>query len=236
MSEGGPQKAVMLDASQAYARWAPSYDRTPNPLLALEERLLRPVLGTLVTGGNVVEHGCGTGRWLRVLEGMGPRSLTGVDSSHEMLAEADKNCSPSTILIEADCTSSSLPNKSADCVLASFVLSYIRDLKGFGAECARILRPRGTLIISDLHPNTPLYGWRRTFRVEEELFEVATFPYTLSELVTVMGVSGLKLLHLNEAGFGKEQEAIFRLNGMRDTFHQVESLPVIYWAQFSMGN
>jgi len=235
MSEGSTQKAVMLDANQAYARWAPSYDRTPNPLVALEEQLLTPILGTLA-GGNFVELGCGTGRWLRLLEGMSMRSITGVDSSPEMLAEAEKNCLSSTVLIEADCTSSAVPDESADCVLVSFVLSYIRDLERFATESARILRPGGTLIISDLHPNTPFYGWRRTFRAAGELFEVATFPYTLSDLVTAMSASGLMLLYLNEASFSEEQEAIFRANGMLDTFHQVESLPVIYWTRFSRVN
>jgi len=232
MSVARSHSAVVLDAEEAYARWAPFYDQTPNPLTALEERLIAPMLGEFA-GSDIVDLGCGTGRWLERLQRIGPRSLVGVDASPAMLAEAGRKCLLSTSLIEAACTSTPLPTWSADCVLASFLLSYVRDIGRFAAEAARILRRHGTVIISDLHPDTPSYGWRRTFRTGGDLFEIATFSYKTATLVSAMTAEGFELEQLSESSFGEEEAEIFRLNGMTAQFRQVMFLPVIYWARFS---
>lgn len=222
---------VVLDAEEAYARWAPFYDQTPNPLIALEERLIAPMLGEFA-GRDVVDLGCGTGRWLQQLQRIVPGSLVGVDASPAMLAEAGRKCLLSTSLIEAECTSTPLPSGSADCALGSFLLSYVRDIGRFAAEAARIVRRGGTVIVSDLHPDTPSYGWRRTFRSRGELFEIATFPYTAAALVAAMTAAGLALEQFWEASFGEEDAVIFRANGMAEEFHRVMFLPVIYCARF----
>ena len=73
--------------SEVFDRWAPSYDTQPNPLLALEQRVLLPRLGD-VRGLDVLDAGCGTGRWLGQLAGRSPRSLIGVDISPVMLGLA----------------------------------------------------------------------------------------------------------------------------------------------------
>jgi ubiquinone/menaquinone biosynthesis C-methylase UbiE len=232
MSASNTQSATMLPAQEAYALWASTYDQTPNPLLSLEERHLSPVLNTFVDR-DIVDLGCGTGRWLQHLEASDPRSLTGVDSSPAMLAEGRKKCRKSTVLIQANSTAIPLPDRSADCVLASFLLSYMPYIPAFAGEIARILRPGGTLIISDLHPDVTTYGWRRTFRSAGNLFEIATFPYTFFDLIVGMHTAGFRLELIDEPCFGEEEAAIFRENGMLERFRQVESLPVIYWARFS---
>ena len=222
----------MLPAEEAYALWASTYDQTPNPLLLLEERFLAPVLSTFAHR-DIVDLGCGTGRWLQHLEASAPRSLSGVDSSPAMLAEARKKCCKSTALIQASSAAIPLPDESADCVLASFLLSYIPHIPAFAGEIARILRPGGTLIISDLHPDATTYGWRRTFRSAGNVFEIATFPYTFLDLIVGMHAAGFRLDQIDEPCFGEEEAVIFRENGMLERFHQVQSLPVIYWARFS---
>ncbi len=226
--------AATLNADEAYACWASSYDKTPNPLIALEERLLTAVLASFADC-DIVDLGCGTGRWLRQLQATHTRSLTGIDSSPAMLAQARMKCLLSTSLVEASCIATPLADHSVDCVLGSFLLSYVQDITRFATEAARILRPGGTLIVSDLHPRTPSYGWRRNFRSAGHLFEIVTFPYTLPGLIAAMNTAELTLEQIYEPAFGNEEAAIFRANGMLDHFHQVKSLPVIYWARFSRG-
>ena len=96
-----------MQAKEAYRLWAPEYDSTPNPLLSLEERHLSPLIGS-AADCDVVDLGCGTGRWLAQLEKSGVRSAIGVDASSEMLSEAAKKLRPSTSLILADCLCTSL--------------------------------------------------------------------------------------------------------------------------------
>jgi ubiquinone/menaquinone biosynthesis C-methylase UbiE len=232
MSYSAAQDALRISAHEAYARWASSYDETPNPLLALEERSLAGIL-TSVLGQDVVELGCGTGRWLQNLEAAGAGSLTGVDNSTAMLAQARKKCLSSTSLIHSDCTATPFHNGATDFVLASFLLSYVTDLQKFAAEAGRILRPGGTLTVSDVHPRAGSYGWRRTFKTSRGLFEIATFEYTLADLITILRAAGFNLEAMDEPCFGEEESTIFRRAGMLHHFQQVESLPVIYWARFS---
>jgi ubiquinone/menaquinone biosynthesis C-methylase UbiE len=232
MSLSQTEGAERIDAQQAYELWARSYDTTPNPLLALEERSLLSVFGNPVSK-NIVDLGCGTGRWLTRLEQSSAASLTGVDSSAAMLAEARRKCRPSTRLVHASCTATSLPDRQTDFVLASFLLSYIEDLEKFADEAARILRPGGTLIVADIHPDAVSYGWRRTFRSPVGVFEIETYEYSLQELFSAMAGARFLPERVAEPCFGDAEAAIFRKAGKYDSFLQVQGMPVIYWARFT---
>ena len=70
---------------EVFDSWAEVYDTQPNPLLSLEQRVLGPGLAE-VRGLDVLDAGCGTGRWLHQLVDRRPRSLIGVDISPAMLA------------------------------------------------------------------------------------------------------------------------------------------------------
>ncbi len=229
-----PREPVPLNPQGAYQLWAAHYDSAVNPLLALEERRMAALLGDFA-GKDVVDLGCGTGRWLKKLESLRPRSLTGVDLSCAMLEQARVKCAHSTHLFQGDCIETPLSNRSADRVLASFLLSYLSDLAAFAREAARILRPGGVIHVSDLHPNTSSYGWRRTFRAAGTIFEIETHRYTLDHLIETMSSSGLRLEQAAEWPFGPPEGAIFERAGKLEAFRQVESLPVVYWARFILA-
>jgi ubiquinone/menaquinone biosynthesis C-methylase UbiE len=224
---------LKLAVQPAYELWALSYDSTPNAMLALEERYFAAST-TDFFDKDVVELGCGTGRWLKRLEGVA-KSLTGVDSSGAMLARARAKCEPSTLLIQADCIRTLLPDNCADCVLSSFVLSHLSGLTQFVREATRIVRPGGAILISDLHPDRALYGWRPTFHAPEGLVEVEAHTYTLRELVDVMLDAGYALRRLEEPCFGDEDAAIFERAGKLDELRRIAYLPAMYRARFVMA-
>lgn len=229
-------EAVALSPQRAYQLWAAHYDSSVNPLLALEERRLAHQLATF-TGKDVVDLGCGTGRWLRKLEALRPQSLTGVDLSPEMLNQARPKCAPTTKLLQGDCIDTQLRSHSADHIVASFLLSYLSDLPAFERESARILRAQGSILISDLHPNTATYGWRRTFRAGGAVFEIETQRYTLTYLVDTMQQAGFRLDHLASWPFGLPEARIFERAGKWESYLKVKSLPVVYYAKFTLvGN
>src|SRR6266496_4387946 len=75
-----------------YDAWAGSYDRTPNPLVALDRRhtlgLLRPG-----PGERILDAGCGTGANLGALLRAGSQPV-GVDFSRGMLGAARRALGP----------------------------------------------------------------------------------------------------------------------------------------------
>ena len=78
---------MAVSPSDVFNIWAQVYDEQPNPLLALEQRFLSRMLPE-VSGLDVLDAGCGTGRWLHLLASHHPASLVGVDTSPEMLKRA----------------------------------------------------------------------------------------------------------------------------------------------------
>jgi SAM-dependent methyltransferase len=73
--------AIQVSAREGYSLWAETWDTTPSPIVALEERTLLPWIGRLHPR-RAVDVGCGTGRWTTRL------SAIGVDASLAMLAVA----------------------------------------------------------------------------------------------------------------------------------------------------
>jgi len=72
-----------LPALEAYRLLAAEYDTAPNALIALEERVLRPLLPNL-EGCTFIDVGTGTGRWAKYAASEGARAI-GIDFCEEML-------------------------------------------------------------------------------------------------------------------------------------------------------
>jgi len=82
-------KILQLPSIDAHALWAATYDRALNPILSLEERYVEPLL-PLMTGMDMLDLACGTGRWRARLARCGAASAVGLDVSAEMLQQARK--------------------------------------------------------------------------------------------------------------------------------------------------
>src|SRR4051794_3573443 len=63
-SRGGRAFDVEVTPLEAYELWAPTYDASPNPLTALESRILKPQIGP-VDGLRFFDLATGTGRWMK---------------------------------------------------------------------------------------------------------------------------------------------------------------------------
>ncbi|PZF80081.1 class I SAM-dependent methyltransferase [Jiangella anatolica] len=144
LGPGGP--AAELTAAEAYESWAPAYDRPGNQLLDIEGPIVRSLLDELPTGV-AVDAACGTGRHASYLAERG-FSVVGVDVSPEMLAVARSKV-PAGAFVQGDLAALPLPDDGADLVVCALALSHVPDLKPVFAEFARVLRPGGSLVVSD---------------------------------------------------------------------------------------
>ncbi|ADW67642.1 methyltransferase domain-containing protein [Granulicella tundricola] len=214
--------------SGVFDRWAEVYDTQQNPLLSLEERTLTPLLPTAL-GKHWLDIGCGTGRWLHRLEALEPASLTGIDSSSTMLEHASSKLALQAVLIHGDCSSLPAEDCSQDCLLSSFVLSYLPDLPSFAAECARALKPGGCLLLSDMHPGTARErGWTRSFTVSGETFDIAAESPSLDEIVQAFTSAGFDLVTLLEPSFDAPERPLFERTGRLKEYEALTTVPAIY--------
>ena len=137
--------AIRVSAREGYALWADTWDATPSPIVALEQRALLPWIARLHSR-RAIDVGSGTGRWTARL------SAIGVDASPAMLAVAAGKPGLRGRLAAADATALPIASGPADLVLCALTLGHIRDQAAAMHEFARILAPGGTLLLTDFPP------------------------------------------------------------------------------------
>jgi len=225
-------EAACVSVQEGYERWAENYDQTPNPLLALEERYLGKVLSD-VMGSNVLDLGCGTGRWLTRLLARGAGTVVGIDLSAAMLKVARGTVGIRNRLVLADCLQLPFRDSMFDFVLSSFVLNHIQHLDSMASELARTMKWRGRLLIWEMHPEAYARGWRPGFRDERSAVRIDTASYSTESIVSRFRANGFTCVELRNFFFGESEHAIFLGAGKGDTFKAACDVPAIQIYQFT---
>ena len=99
--------------------------------------------------GVALDAACGTGRFAAFLARRG-HQVIGVDSSPDMLAHARRRV-PDGEFHLARLDQLPLPDDSVDVIVCALALVHVPRLQPVLAEFARVLRPGGDLVISDIH-------------------------------------------------------------------------------------
>jgi cytosine/adenosine deaminase-related metal-dependent hydrolase/ubiquinone/menaquinone biosynthesis C-methylase UbiE len=208
--------------------WAQVYDEQPNPLLQLEHRFLAKMLPA-IHSLDVLDAGCGTGRWLQTFATQSPRSLTGVDASTKMLSRAVAKVGDKAELSVGECRALPISPQSKDLILASFVISYLPDLNAFAAECKRVCRADGDIFLTDMHPATARRcSWKRSFKAGDTSVELESQSWSLPAILACFEAHGFTLSALIEPTFGVSEQRLLHLNGKTDAVDATEHLPPIY--------
>ncbi|MFH8616054.1 class I SAM-dependent methyltransferase [Streptomyces sp. NPDC017979] len=137
-----------LDPREGYRIWAQTYD-SPNSAFDTDGPALRDVLDGL-PAGTALDAACGTGRVSVLLAERG-HAVIGVDGSPEMLARARERVAGGEFR-PGDLHSLPVADGSVDLVVCALALTHVPDLGPVLAEFARVLRPGGHLVTSDVHP------------------------------------------------------------------------------------
>jgi malonyl-CoA O-methyltransferase len=204
----------VLEPRLAYELLAPEYDRSPNALIALEERMMTPLLPDL-GGRTVVDVAAGTGRWAARCALAGARTIA-VDFCYRMLKPG---------MVQADATRLPIRDASADLAICAFALGYAPDAF---RELRRIVKRGGMILASDVHPDALRRGWTRTFRHKGDVIEVAHRPYSIDDL----RVRGVRMTRLMEPRLGEPERAIFEHAGCPERFPEASRHPAIFVAQW----
>ena len=211
----------------AFAEWAGIYDEQINPLLTLEERFLKRILPE-IADLDVVDVGCGTGRWLRNLTTLHPRSLIGVDPSGEMLAVAAAKVGSDARCLDGLAEELPIAECSTDVILCSFVMSYVDPVR-FVRELCRVARPGARIFVTDVHPHTAgALGWKRGFRKDNVSVELPAHNWPVEDVVKLFEAAGMRLTLAIEPIFGQPEYRDFEVAGREQPYEEAEGRPAIY--------
>jgi SAM-dependent methyltransferase len=220
-----------VSVEEGYARWAATYDQTPNPLLALEQRCLLPLLPD-VAGKRVLDLACGTGRWLGRLLAAKPALGLGIDLSAAMLAVAQEKAAMAGRLARANCLQLPFLSDVFDLAICSFAVEHIRNLSEVAAEWSRVLKQPADLFITGLHPAAYAAGWRAGFRDGQDAMQIDAAPHSAKEMVAVFRGAGFELWHTLECFVGEPERPLFAYAGKERFFDAARGVPAIMISHF----
>lgn len=178
-----------------YRVWSQTYDG-PNTAFDIDE----PVIGEIVDAlpaGTALDAACGTGRIAALLAGRGHRVL-GVDSSPDMLAQARTRVPDGDFRL-GDLGRLPVGDDAVDLVVCSLALTHVPDLQPVLAEFARVLRPGGHLVTSDVHPERVARGAVPPVRLPDGTpGRVASHCHSAGDYVRAALAAGLQVRRCEE--------------------------------------
>jgi malonyl-CoA O-methyltransferase len=168
----------ILDPFDAYALWAPSYPaRAHNPVMLAEERAMLSLLPQDFSGRNVLDAGCGTGRYMRHAVQRGAARVVGVDLSPDMLMRAHDELGHSRRraaieLMQGGLDQLPVTDAWADLTICGLAVGHVEQLEPVLAELCRVTQPGGMVLCSDVHPIGHALGWLRDFKADGQRYAV----------------------------------------------------------------
>ena len=177
----------MLTSLDAYDLWAANYPpQAHNVLMQTEQAAMLELLPALA-GQVVLDLACGTGRYGIIAHERGAQQVIAIDNSPAMLAG-------NSLLLRVQATSEIIPlaSNSVDVVLCGLALGHLPGLQPSLDEIARILKPGGAALVSDVHPFIALNGAQRTFAAPDgKVYAVEHYPHLYGETQRAAVQAGL---------------------------------------------
>jgi ubiquinone/menaquinone biosynthesis C-methylase UbiE len=189
-----------VDAATGYRKWSGTYDAPGNPLITLEETAVVALINQLKPG-LAIDIAAGTGRHARRLAALGHRVLA-VDSSADMLARLRDVAGVTTAI--GDITALPVATASCDLAVCSLALTHASVLGPPMREIARVLRPGGEAILSDVHPVIAATGGMAFYRTTagEQRF-VRNHVHWASAYMDAFASAGLNVMACYEPRLGE---------------------------------
>jgi ubiquinone/menaquinone biosynthesis C-methylase UbiE len=181
------------EVEAGYTSWAPRYDG-PNPAIAREQPIVHAMFAE-ITPGVALDAACGTGRHAAELAELG-HHVIGVDGTEAMLAVAREKV-PAADFRLGRLEALPVDDASIDFVTCALALTHVAELEPAMREVARVLRPGGQAVLSDIHPLATIQGGIAGFPgadITEGIPYVRNLIHLHSEYLAAFRAAGLSVV------------------------------------------
>jgi ubiquinone/menaquinone biosynthesis C-methylase UbiE len=222
---------------EAYDLWASDYDMQPdNLMLHLDEKLFASLLKNVdLTGKQVADIGCGTGRQWPAIFNRQPAALTGFDVSAGMLKKLQGKYPAAHISQITDNLFSGTPDASFDVIVSTLTVAHIEDIEEAIQAWCRLLKPRGEIIITDFHPHTLAFGGKRTFTHGNMLMAVQNHVHPIYTIKEVLAMNNFELVTQEEVRINDSMRAFYEKANAMHVYEKYHGFPVIYGIHLKRG-
>jgi ubiquinone/menaquinone biosynthesis C-methylase UbiE len=224
---------MSVDVKKIWDACGAAFDRFTSAEDSFSENIERPVIESLagdVAGQRVLDLGCGSGVYsLSFAERRA--HVTGLDLSPVMIELTSEKAREQSLALDLRVADISRPlpfdDAQFDLVFTATVLHYVKDLASFFREASRVIKPKGCLIASVLHPVATAYfplahseetvsrdqwhiqyfgadvrmietPWIDFGDVSNEGRQIISYHHTLSDYFAALASSGLRITDLRE--------------------------------------
>jgi ubiquinone/menaquinone biosynthesis C-methylase UbiE len=194
-----------MDVESGYHLWADTYDDFHNPLISVEEPIIRRMVDS-IPPGRALDAACGTGRYARYMSERGHK-VSAVDMTPAMLDRARANA-PDAEFKVGTLEALPFPDRTFDLVMCGLALTHLPEIARAIAEMARVLKPGGTAIIADHHPMAGFLGGSAIFQDKERFYRnVRSYVHPHSEYIAAFVAANLEIRECHEPAMTEELAA-----------------------------
>lgn len=134
--------------SQKYSELlAETYAEQRDALTSTDNEVFTYIKNIDVNAKDILDLGCGDGRYSKRFIELGARKVIGIDNSEKMISLAySESIDESVEFLVSDCSELPLADDSIDIVFSNFLLHHLDEFEPTFKEVLRVLKPGGFFI------------------------------------------------------------------------------------------
>jgi ubiquinone/menaquinone biosynthesis C-methylase UbiE len=225
-----PPRIKEKKSVEAYDLWAESYDVQPgNLMLDMDEEMFTELLsGVNITGKQIADIGCGTGRHWPKLLGNNPAGVTGFDVSAGMLKRLEQKFPDAKTNQITDNRCSDIGNATYHAIISTLTVAHIENIEEALASWSRILKYNSDIIITDFHPNALAYGGKRTFQHNKESISIENFVHYVYDIESIFINNGFRIVNKIEKRIDESVKHYYEAKNAMEVYQKFKDARIIY--------
>jgi ubiquinone/menaquinone biosynthesis C-methylase UbiE len=219
-----------LDAEEAYKIWSANYDdQAGNLMLDLDEKVFSDLIENIdITGKEIADIGCGTGRHWQKIYSKNPSGLIGFDVSDYMLGKLKSKFPFARTQKTTDNLLTQVADYSLDIIISTLTIAHIRNIEEAIAAWSRVLKYGGELIITDFHPLLLANGGKRSFNHGGRSLSVKNFIHPIEKIKKISDDAGFKVIREEEKRVNEGMRSYYETKNAVSVYERFKGMPVIY--------